>query len=302
MGKVLVLGVFVADTAYRASRMPKMGETILGNSFVLGPGGKGSNQAVAAGNLGADVTIITRLADDDFGKMAKQTWQNANVKGSIKYSTNSYTGAAFIFIDDKTGDNAIIIAPGAASEISLSDIHDNSEIISSTDVFLTQLEQPIEVAQEGLKVAKENNKITILNTAPATRLPKEIFGLCDFITPNETETEALTGLPVRNEKEAENAAKVLNDLGVKTPIITMGEQGAFLYEHGLVPAFNAGKVVETTGAGDAFNGGFAVALSEGKSALEAVKFGCATASISVTRAGTAPSMPARDEVEEILST
>ena len=302
MGKVLVLGVFVADTAYRASRMPKMGETILGNSFVLGPGGKGSNQAVAAGNLGADVTIITRLADDDFGKMAKQTWQNANVKGSIKYSTNSYTGAAFIFIDDKTGDNAIIIAPGAASEISLSDIHDNSEIISSTDVFLTQLEQPIEVAQEGLKVAKENNKITILNPAPAARLPKEIFGLCDFITPNETETEALTGLPVRNEKEAENAAKVLNDLGVKTPIITMGEQGAFLYEHGLVPAFNAGKVVETTGAGDAFNGGFAVALSEGKSALEAVKFGCATASISVTRAGTAPSMPTRDEVEEILST
>ena len=302
MGKVLVLGVFVADTAYRASRMPKMGETILGNSFVLGPGGKGSNQAVAAGNLGADVTIITRLADDDFGKMAKQTWQNANVKGSIKYSTNSYTGAAFIFIDDKTGDNAIIIAPGAASEISLSDIHDNSEIISSTDVFLTQLEQPIEVAQEGLKVAKENNKITILNPAPAARLPKEIFGLCDFITPNETETEALTGLPVRTEKEAENAAKVLNDLGVKTPIITMGEQGAFLYEHGLVPAFNAGKVVETTGAGDAFNGGFAVALSEGKSALEAVKFGCATASISVTRAGTAPSMPARDEVEEILST
>ena len=302
MGKVLVLGVFVADTAYRASRMPKMGETILGNSFVLGPGGKGSNQAVAAGKLGADVTIITRLADDDFGKMAKQTWQNANVKGSIKYSTNSYTGAAFIFIDDKTGDNAIIIAPGAASEISLNDIHDNSEIISSTDVFLTQLELPVEVAQEGLKVAKENNKITILNPAPAVRLPKEIFGLCDFITPNETETEALTGLPVRNEKEAETAAKFLTELGVKTPIITMGEQGAFLYEYGLIPAFNAGKVVETTGAGDAFNGGFAVALSEGKSALEAVKFGCATASISVTRAGTAPSIPTRDEVEEILLT
>ena len=302
MGKVLVLGVFVADTAYRASRMPKMGETTLGNSFVLGPGGKGSNQAVAAGKLGADVTIITRLADDDFGKMAKQTWQNANVKGAIKYSTSSYTGAAFIFIDDKTGDNAIIIAPGAASEISLNDIHDNSEIISSTDVFLTQLEIPVEVAQEGLKVAKENNKITILNPAPAVRLPKEIFGLCDFITPNETETEALTGLPVRNEKEAETAAKFLTELGVKTPIITMGEQGAFLYEYGLIPAFNAGRVVETTGAGDAFNGGFAVALSEGKSALEAVKFGCATASISVTRAGTAPSMPTRDEVEKILLT
>ena len=300
MGKVVILGVFVADTAYRASRMPKMGETILGNSFVLGPGGKGSNQAVAAGNLGADVTIITRLADDDFGKMALQTWEHANVKGAVTYSSDSYTGAAFIFIDDKTGDNAIIIAPGAASEISVEDIHNNSEIISSADVFLTQLEQPIDVAQEGLKVAKANGKITILNPAPAANLPKDIFGLCDFMTPNETETEALTGLPVRNEEEAETAAKVLNKLGVKTPIITMGEQGAFLYGHGLIPAFNVGEVVETTGAGDAFNGGFAVALSEGKSAFEAVKFGCATASISVTRAGTAPSMPARDEVEDLL--
>ena len=300
MGKVVILGVFVADTAYRASRMPKMGETILGNSFVLGPGGKGSNQAVAAGNLGADVTIITRLADDDFGKMALQTWEHANVKGAVTYSSDSYTGAAFIFIDDKTGDNAIIISPGAASEISVKDIHNNSEIISSADVFLTQLEQPIDVAQEGLKVAKANGKITILNPAPAANLPKDIFGLCDFMTPNETETEALTGLPVRNEEEAETAAKVLNKLGVKTPIITMGEQGAFLYGHGLIPAFNVGEVVETTGAGDAFNGGFAVALSEGKSALEAVKFGCATASISVTRAGTAPSMPTRDEVEHLL--
>ena len=300
MGKVVILGVFVADTAYRGSRMPKMGETILGNSFVLGPGGKGSNQAVAAGKLGADVTIITRLADDDFGKMAMETWESANVKGAVKYSTNSYTGAAFIFIDDKTGDNAIIIAPGAASEISLKDIHENSEIISTTDVFLTQLEQPISAAKEGLQVAKANGKITILNPAPAAKLPKEVFGLCDFITPNETETEALTGLPVRNEKEAETAAKFLNELGVKTPIITMGEQGAFLHEYGLIPAFDVGEVVETTGAGDAFNGGFAVALSEGKSALEAVKFGCATASISVTRPGTAPSMPARDEVEKVL--
>ena len=300
MGKVVILGVFVADTAYRGSRMPKMGETILGNSFVLGPGGKGSNQAVAAGKLGADVTIITRLADDDFGEMAMETWENANVKGAVKYSTNSYTGAAFIFIDDKTGDNAIIIAPGAASEISLKDIHENSEIISTADVFLTQLEQPIAAAKEGLQVAKANGKITILNPAPAAKLPKEVFGLCDFITPNETETEALTGLPVRNEKEAETAAKFLNELGVKTPIITMGEQGAFLHEHGLIPAFDVGEVVETTGAGDAFNGGFAVALSEGKSALEAVKFGCAAASISVTRPGTAPSMPARDEVEKLL--
>jgi len=279
-----------------------MGETILGNSFALGPGGKGSNQAVAAGNLGADVTIITRLAEDDFGKMALQTWENANVKGAIKYSNNSYTGAAYIFIDNATGDNAIIIAPGAASEISVQDIHDNSQLISTADVFLTQLEQPIEVAVEGLKLAKNNNKITILNPAPAATLPKEVFDLCDFITPNETETEALTGLRVRNEAEAKIAADFLADLGVKTPIITMGEQGAFLHGHGLVPAFDVGDVVETTGAGDAFNGGLAVSLSEGATSLEAVKFGCATASISVTRAGTAPSMPTREEVENILKT
>jgi len=302
MGQVAILGVFVADTAYRASRMPKMGETILGNSFALGPGGKGSNQAVAAGNLGAEVTIITRLAEDDFGKMALQTWENANVKGAIKYSNNSYTGAAYIFIDNATGDNAIIIAPGAASEISVQDIHDNSQLISTADVFLTQLEQPIEVAVEGLKLAKKNNKITILNPAPAATLPKEVFDLCDFITPNETETEALTGLRVRNEAEAKIAADFLADLGVKTPIITMGEQGAFLHGHGLVPAFDVGDVVETTGAGDAFNGGLAVSLSEGATSLEAVKFGCATASISVTRAGTAPSMPTREEVENILKT
>ena len=301
MGKIVILGVFVADTAYRAARMPKMGETILGNSFALGPGGKGSNQAVAAGNLGADVTIITRLANDDFGSMAMQTWENANVKGAFKYSENSYTGAAFIFIDDATGDNAIIIAPGAASEISVKDITDNAKIISSADVFLTQLEQPIDVALEGLKVAKMNNKITILNPAPAANLPKEVFSLCDFITPNETETEALTGLPVRNEKEAETASKFLVDLGVKTPIITMGEQGAYLYGHGLIPAFKVGNLVETTGAGDAFNGGLAVALSEGKSVNKAVEFGCATASISVTRAGTASSMPNRHEVEKVLA-
>ena len=302
MGKIVILGVFVADTTYRASRLPKMGETILGNSFILGPGGKGSNQAVAAGNLGADVTIITRLADDDFGKMALQTWESANVKGAVKYSSDSYTGAAFIFVDDNTGDNAIIISPGAASEISLTDIHDNSETISSTDVFLTQLEQPIDVAHEGLKIAKNNGKITILNPAPAASLPKEIFSLCDFITPNETETETLTGVNISTLEDADTACKKFVEMGVKNPIITLGEKGAYLHNHGLIESYKVGKVLETTGAGDAFNGGFAAALAEGRSTLDAINFGCATAGISVTRAGTAPSMPTRDEVEKILTT
>jgi ribokinase len=301
MGKIVILGVFVADTAYRAARMPHMGETILGNSFALGPGGKGSNQAVAAGRLGADVTIISRLGEDDFGQMALQTWTAANVKGAIKYSPDAYTGAAFIFIDDKTGDNAIIIAPGAAADISLDDIRENAELIAAADVFLTQLEQPIDVAHEGLKTAKNHGRTTILNPAPAAALPPDIFELCDYITPNETEAEALTGHPVRNEREAESAAQTLAQMGVRTPIITMGEQGAFLFGHGMIPAYNAGPVVETTGAGDAFNGAFAVALAEGKSAVDAVRFGCATAAISVTRSGTAPSMPTRDEVEQLVS-
>ncbi len=301
MGKIVILGVFVADTAYRAERMPHMGETILGNSFALGPGGKGSNQAVAAGRLGADVTIISRLGEDDFGQMALQTWTAANVKGAIKYSPDAYTGAAFIFVDDRTGDNAIIISPGAAADISLDDIRENADMIAGADVFLTQLEQPIDVAYEGLKTAKKNGTTTILNPAPAAVLPKELFALCDYITPNETEAEAIAGHPVRNESEAESAAQFLAELGVKTPIITMGEQGAFLFGHGMIPAYNAGPVVETTGAGDAFNGAFAVALAEGKSAVDAVRFGCATAAISVTRPGTAPSMPTRDEVEQLVS-
>ena len=213
MGKVVILGVFVADTAYRAARMPKMGETILGNTFALGPGGKGSNQAVAAGKLGADVTIISRLGEDDFGQMALQTWKAANVKGAIKHSPDAYTGAAFIFIDDKTGDNAIIISPGAAADISVEDIRENADLIAAADVFLTQLEQPIDVAHEGLITAKRNGKITILNPAPAAELPKEVFEVCDYITPNETEAEAITGLPVRNEAEAESAAQSLAALG-----------------------------------------------------------------------------------------
>ena len=300
MGSLVVLGVFVADTSYRASRMPKMGETLLGDSFALGPGGKGSNQAVAAGKLGADVSIISCLGDDDFGQMALQTWQDANVKPVIIQTKNAYTGAAFIFVDAKSGDNAIIVSPGVAAEITPSIITDNHALIASADVFITQLEQPIDTAYAGLKLAKEHGKITILNPAPAAELPEDIFAVCDYLTPNETETEAITGFPVRTEKDAEIAAEALAKKGVKTPIITMGEQGAYLYGHGMVPAMNAGPVVETTGAGDAFNGALATALAEGKAPLAAVRFGCATAALSVTRPGTARAMPSRAEVKQLL--
>lgn len=301
MGSIVILGVFVADTSYRAQRMPQMGETILGESFALGPGGKGSNQAVAAGRLGADVTMISRLGQDDFGKMAAKIWQEAGVKSAITYDPNAYTGAAFVFVNSHSGDNAIIIAPGAANDITPEIIDENNAIISGADIFMTQLEQPLDAALAGLKLAKKHDGTTILNPAPAAPLPDEIFSLCDYITPNETEAQALTGLAVRSEAEAERAAKALAQKGVKTPIITLGEQGAYLYKHGLVPALDAGPVIETTGAGDAFNGALATALAEGQSAYSAVQFGCATAAISVTRPGTAPAMPTRREVEALLA-
>lgn len=297
MGKVVILGVFVADTAYRADRMPVMGETVLGNSFALGPGGKGSNQAVASARMGAETHMISKLGQDDFGKLALDTWSEAGVVAHVEQVSKTYTGAAFIFIDDKTGDNAIIIAPGAAALLTAADVDAQADLVAGADVFMTQLEQPMEAAVRGLEIAKEAGVATVLNPAPAAALPDGMLALCDYVTPNETECEALTGVAVHTAEDAEKACEVLVSLGVKTPIITMGEQGAYLYGHGLVPAINAGPVVETTGAGDAFNGGFAAALAQGSSPVEAAQMGCVTAGMSVTKAGTAPSMPDRATVD-----
>lgn len=303
MGRVVILGVFVADTAYRAPRQPKIGETIMGKSFVLGPGGKGSNQAVASAMAGAETHFISRLGRDPFAEMALATWAKAGVHPAIRQDPNSYTGAAYIFIEDATGNNAIIISPGAAAEISNADIDANADLIRSARVFVTQLEQPIPVAVHALQLARAAGVTTILNPAPAASLPAGMLGLCDYVTPNETEAEALTGLPVTSVAEAETAARALRAMGAGAAIITLGDKGAVFHDgtrtvH--VPAFHAGRVVETTGAGDAFNGGFAAALSEGIDPVRAVRFGSATAGISVTRAGTAPSMPSRAEIEAVL--
>jgi ribokinase len=300
---VVILGVFVADTAYRAARAPRMGETILGSDFKLGPGGKGSNQAVAAGRLGADVTFITRLGRDPFADMARATWKEAGVQPAVVETPESYTGAAYIFVEEMTGNNAIIVCPGAASLISVADIDGNANLIRSSGVFVTQLEQPIEAALHALEIARAAGVTTILNPAPAARLPERIFGLADYLTPNETETEELTGIKVETVEDARSAADRLLAMGVGTVVVTLGEKGALLHsseqsEH--IPAFLAGPVVETTGAGDAFNGGLAAALARGASPPEAVRFACAVAGISVTKPGTAPSMPTLAEVEALL--
>ena len=183
--RVVILGVFVADTAYRAERAPRMGETILGKSFRLGPGGKGSNQAVAAARLGAEVTLITRLGEDAFGEMALRTWEEAGVRSAVTRVADSYTGAAYIFIEDATGDNAIIISPGAAATIAPADLEAQAGLIAAASVFVTQLEQPLEAAVRGLEIARASGVTTILNPAPGRELPDNVLGLCDYLTPKD---------------------------------------------------------------------------------------------------------------------
>ena len=304
---IVILGIFVADTAYRADRMPKMGETILGRTFVLGPGGKGSNQAVAAAmaqsGTGGRTHFITRLGRDDFARIAHATWAKAGVQPEVTEDADSYTGAAFIFLEEATGNNAIIVSPGAAARVSAADVEARRGLIEGAAVFVTQLEQPIPAARHALEIARAAGVVTILNPAPAAPLDDAMLALCDFVTPNETEAEALTGLPVTSLAEAERAADALLAKGVGAVVITLGGNGALYRDRERsvhVPVISAGPVVETTGAGDAFNGGFAVALSEGRDVVDAVRFGCATAGISVTRPGTAPAMPARAEIEALL--
>jgi ribokinase len=305
---IVILGIFVADTAYRAERQPKMGETILGKSFVLGPGGKGSNQSVAAAmaqsGTGGKTHFITRLGKDAFADIARATWGRAGVHPEVTEDAESYTGAAYIFIEEATGNNAIIVAPGAAGRVSVADVEARADLIRGAAVFVTQLEQPIPAARRALEIARGAGVRTILNPAPAAPLDDAMLALCDFVTPNESEAETLTGLPVTSVAEAEAAADALLARGVGAVVVTLGGNGALYRDRSRsvhVPVISAGPVVETTGAGDAFNGGFAVALSEGMDMVEAVRFGCATAGISVTRPGTAPSMPSRAEIEALLA-
>lgn len=302
-GTIVILGVFVADTAYRAQRQPRMGETILGNSFALGPGGKGSNQAVAAARAGGTVHFITRLGADPFADMARDTWARAGVVPQVTVDPDSYTGAAYIFVEEATGNNAIIISPGAAGRISVADVDAQAERIAGASVFVTQLEQPMEAAHRALTIARAAGVRTILNPAPAAPISDAMLALCDIATPNESEAEGITGIAVTDLASAKRAAAALCARGVGCAIVTLGENGALYHDatqtvH--IPAFNAGPVVETTGAGDAFNGGLATALAEGMDPIAAVRFGCATASISVTRPGTAPSMPSRAEIDALL--
>ena len=304
---VLVLGSFVADVAFRASRLPAWGETLMGSSFALGPGGKGSNQAVAAARAGAQVKMACKLGDDTFGQLARKTWADAGIDASLTRSSDTATGAAAILIDEVRGENGIIIVPGACFTITAEEVDAMGDAIRSAHIFLTQLEMPVEIVERGMKIARDAGVTTILNPAPAppAPLPDSLLALADYVVPNESEAAILTGLPVETVEQAERAAAALQQRGARNVILTLGARGAMVRtEDGtlaIVDAFNAGPVVETTGAGDAFCGGFAAALAEDIPLLDAVRFGCATAGISVTRPGTAPSMPKRAEIDALLA-
>jgi ribokinase len=302
---ITIMGIFVADLTFRTPRLPVWGETVLGSDFRIGPGGKGSNQAVAAARLGADVTFISKVGRDAFGELARRTYVEEGIDTEFLYeSADVSTGAASIVVHEGKGENAIVVVPGACSQLTVEEIDRARERIGSSAVFLTQLEQPIALAEHALKLARSLGVTTVLNPAPAGALPGSIYALCDYLTPNENEASLLTGIPVHTEEQAEKAAEALLSRGARNIIVTLGERGALVKNtmtNVVVPAVNAGPVIETTGAGDAFAGAFAVALAEGKHAVDAARFACAAAGMSVTRPGTAPSMPKRNELEKLLT-
>lgn len=303
---VLVMGSFVADLAFRAARLPAWGETLMGDSFALGPGGKGSNQAVAAARAGAKVRFMSKLGDDAFGQLARDLWSADGIDDSLVGTCAVATGAAAILIDSVRGENAIIVVPGACFTLTPSDVDEEREAIQTTGVFLTQLELPLDTVQRGLEIARAAGVTTILNPAPApaSSLPDALIALADYFIPNETEAALLTGLTVETVEQAELAADSLIGRGARNVVLTLGARGSLLRTAGgqstLIPCFSAGPVVETTGAGDAFCGAFAAALAEGRGPEDAARFASACAGISVTRRGTAPSMPPRAEIDALL--
>jgi ribokinase len=305
MKDIIILGVFVADAAYRCARLPVVGETLLGTSFQLGPGGKGSNQAVAAAKAGGDVAFVSRIGADTFGRMGRDTWAEAGVHPLVIEDAEVPTGSAGIFIEEASGHNAIIIAPGASGHLGAADVEARRDDIAAARIALTQLEQPMEAALRFLQLARENGTTTILNPAPAADLPEGMLALCDYITPNEPEAAALTGLPVTSIEEATKAARHLLAQGVsKGVLITLGENGSLFVDEARAihtKSMDAGPVVDTTGAGDAFNGGFVTALAEGAAIEDALRFATATAALCVTRHGTAASMASRDQIDALLA-
>ena len=298
------MGSFVADLAFRTERLAAWGQTVMGSEFRLGPGGKGSNQAVAAARLGARVSLITKLGRDFFGDLARETYRREGIDTEFAVETAEHaTGAAAVVVHASKGENAIVVVPGSGFRLTVEDVDRAATRIAESALFVTQLEVPIPAVERGLELAHASGVPTVFNPAPAATFPERLYAFCDYLTPNEFEAAALVGQFVRDIEDANRAADILLARGAGNVVITLGAQGAFVKNARIaahIPAFDAGPVVETTGAGDAFNAGLAVGLSEGLPLIEAARLGCATAAISVTRHGTALAMPMRAEVAALL--
>ena len=294
MSDISVLGIFVADISFSGTKIPAIGETILGDKYNIGPGGKGCNQAIAIARLGGRVDFISKIGKDAYGELALNTLKKNEIKTeNIIQDANLQTGVAGILIDKKSGKNAINVIVGAPTTLKINEISKQINIIKDSKIFLTQLEVPKDVTLHCLKIAKENGCITILNPAPASEITKEFYSNIDYFTPNETEAEFYTGVKITSEKEAKLAAHKLISFGIKKVIITLGEKGLF-YADGQDEIYlkaNSVKTVDTTGAGDAFNGGLAFGLSKGKSIKECLELANKVAGISTTKLGAGDAMP-----------
>ena len=302
MKSICVFGVFVADLCFIADSIPEKGQTILGKKYIVGPGGKGSNQAIAAARLGGKVNFITKLGKDQYANMALELYKQVGINtGSMLQDRSQSTGVAGIMINEKTGDNAISIIPGAAASLVAKDIELNLEFIKKSKIFLTQLETPYAVTSYALSKAKEFGCTTILNPAPSSVIKKEDFKKIDFFTPNETEASFYINKKIISKKDIEFAAEKLLNKGIKNVIITLGPKGVFfknLNESFFIEAFKLkDKVLDTTGAGDAFNGALSYALSNDFKFKDALVFSNKVAGISTTKFGATNSMPTISEVD-----
>ena len=301
MNSICVFGVFVADLCFVGKEIPIKGQTVLGKKHVVGPGGKGSNQAIAAARLNGEVSFITKVGKDSHSEMAFNLYKEAGVKThSIIQDEKLFTGVAGIMID-KDGNNAINVVSGAAEHLVAEDIDNKIETIKNSKIFLTQMETPDEITIYALKKAKEHKCITILNPAPARKIDEDNFKLIDFFTPNETEAEFYLNKNLKTDKDIKNAANEFLKKGIKNVIITLGEKGIYFAnrdENFFLEAYKLKKaVIDTTGAGDAFNGAFAVGLANDLDIKEALSFANKVAGISTTRLGAAASMPFAKELE-----
>ena len=300
MKRVVVIGSTNTDMVVKAARIPAPGETILGGNFLMNPGGKGANQAVAAARLGGDVTFVAKVGDDLFGREARALFAKEGIGTEhVLTDVREPSGVALIMVDAK-GENCIAVASGANGTLRPADLESARGEIEQAGVVLMQLETPVETVLCAAQWAAAKGVPVVLNPAPACALPDELLKCLDLITPNESEAELLTGVKVADAASAARAAEALCAMGVKRVVITLGAKGAFVYAAGEGVAVPAVKVdaVDTTAAGDVFNGALAVALTEGQPLAEAVRFASKAAAISVTRMGAQASAPYRREIDK----